>query len=358
MNALKLSGLSLLLVSTVSLSDTVQNEPLLSERVAGKVTAPRASGPQSTRLSTASRLSDLLNHPAFAGFSRLLLPWDDRSYDGEMRLSDISSLLPYHSHIAPDVVVGALNRLIDDASTGKSILVDFYTEVQKRADPSKRHAGLFFFRGKPGAPFAIIAPGGGFAYVGSFHEGFPYAVEINDRGYNAFVLKYRVGRGGGAATQDLAAAITFIIDNAETLGVSDRDYSVWGSSAGARMAASIGSHGVAAFGGKNLPKPATVVMAYTGHSDYSSNEPPTFVAVGDRDGIAPPAIMERRVEALTRAGVPVEYRKYPNVGHGFGPGTGTSAAGWITDATYFWERFIARDQSVQKGGAPVEHFSG
>lgn len=29
-------------------------------------------------------------------------------------------------------------------------------------DPSKRNAGLFFFRGKPGAPFAIVAPGGGF----------------------------------------------------------------------------------------------------------------------------------------------------------------------------------------------------
>ena len=205
MKALKLSGLSLLLVSTLSLSDAVQNEPLSSGRVAGKVTAPKASGPQSVPLSTASRLSDLLNHPAFAGFSRLLLPWDDRSYDGEMRLSNISSLLPYHSHVTPDVVVSALNRLIDDASTGKSIFVDFYTEAQKRADPSKRHAGLFFFRGKPGAPFAIIAPGGGFSYVGSVHEGFPYAVEINQQGYNAFVLKYRAGLGGGVATQDLAS---------------------------------------------------------------------------------------------------------------------------------------------------------
>ena len=349
-NALKFSGLSLLLVSTLSLSDAVQNEPLSSGLVTGRVAAHRAPGPQSGPLSTASRLSDLLNHPAFSGFSRLLLPWDDRSYDGEMRLSNISSLLPYHSHVTPDVVVGALNRMIDDANNGKSIFVDFYTEAQKRADQSKQHAGLFFFRGKPGAPFAIIAPGGGFSYVGSVHEGFPYAVEINQQGYNAFVLKYRAGHGGGVATQDLAAAITFVVDNAETLGVSDRDYSVWGSSAGARMAASIGSHGVAVFGGKSLPKPATVVMAYTGHSDYSLNEPPTFVAVGDRDGIAPPAIMERRVEALTRAGVPVEYRKYPNVGHGFGPGTGTSAAGWITDATYFWERFMAMDQSVQKGG--------
>ncbi len=346
MDKFKYAGLSLLLALASSLAEAGNGEPLSSDRVEGKVAAQQRSGPQSLHLSTASRISEMLNNPAFAGFSRLLLPWDDRSYDGEMRLSDISSLLPYHSHVVPEVVVGALNRTIDDANNGKSVFYDFYTESQKQTDPSKRYAGLFFFRGKPGTPFAIIAPGGGFSYVGSVHEGFPYATEINKQGYNAFVLKYRAGHGGGVATQDLAAAITYIVDNAKTLGVSARDYSVWGSSAGARMAASIGSHGVAAFGGKNLPKPATVVMAYTAHSDYSANEPPTFVVVGDRDGIAPPSIMERRVATLTRASTPVEYRKYPNVGHGFGVGTGTSAEGWISDATHFWERFIVTNQGT------------
>ena len=80
----------------------------------------------------------------------------------------------------------------------------------------------------------------------------------------------------------------------------------------------IGSHGVAAFGGDDLPKPAAVVMAYTAHSDSSSDEPPTFVVVGERDGIAPPSVMERRVSTLRRAGTEVEYRKYKDLGHGFG----------------------------------------
>ena len=43
-------------------------------------------------------------------------------------------------------------------------------------------------------------------------------------------------------------------------------------------------------------------MAYTGHSDYSADEPSTFVVVGEQDGIAPPPVMERRVAALRRAG--------------------------------------------------------
>ena len=285
-------------------------------------------------------IGDLLAHPAFAGFGRLVLPWDDRRPDTTVRLSAIGSLLPYHTHVDPDVVVSSLNRMIDDAAAGRTVFNDFYSAAEKEADPSRRNTGLFFFRGKPGAPFAIIAPGGGFSYVGSVHEGFPYAVEINRHGYNAFVLRYRVGAGAGVATQDLAAALTYIVRNADALGVSTSGYSLWGSSAGARMAASIGSHGAARFGGAPLPRPSAVVMLYTGHSDIGASEPPTFAAVGERDAIAPPAAMERRVEALRRAGTDAEFHRYPGVGHGFGLGVGTSAEGWIADAVRFWTKHL------------------
>jgi acetyl esterase/lipase len=255
-----------------------------------------------------------------------------------MPLSNLGSLLPYHSHVRPEIVVGALNHMIDEAGKGRPIFYDFYTETEKREQPEKRNTGLFFFRGKPGAPFAIIAPGGGFSYVGSIHEGFPYAHAISSKGYNAFVLRYRAGYGGAVATQDLAAAISYVVRNARTLGVSADNYSLWGSSAGARMAAAIGSHGVAKFGGDDLPKPSAVVMAYTAHSDHSSDEPSTFVVVGEDDGIAPPSTMERRVAALRRGGTEVEYHRYRNLGHGFGPGTGTSAEGWLAEAIRFWSK--------------------
>lgn len=288
------------------------------------------------------RVDDILKQPAFAGVGRLILPWDDRRYDPNMPLRNIGSLLPYHSHVDPAVVVSSLNRMIDDASAGKAIFFDIYTDAQKQAEPSRRDTGIFFFRGKAGAPFAVVSPGGGFAYVGSLHEGFPYAVEINRRGYNAFVLKYRAGRGGTVATQDLAAALTFIFRNAAALGVTTGDYSLWGSSAGARMAAGIGSYGAARFGGGELPKPSALVILYTGHSDVASTEPPTFVAVGDADVIAPPTIMERRVAALRKLGTEVEYRKYRGVGHGFGLGMRTTAEGWIGDALRFWAKQIKR----------------
>lgn len=332
------AGLAIAVASACARANgEASNEVLSNRRAAGRAEL-QMNKRSAAHLSVDDTIGDLLKHSAFAGFSRLILPWDDQRYDESMSLRDIGSLLPYHSHVDPDVVVTSLNRMIDDSSSGRAVFYDFHTDAEKRADRSLENTGLFFFRGKPGAPFAVIAPGGGFAYVGLVHEGFPYAVEINGQGYNAFVLKYRAGKGGTASTEDLAAALSWIFDNADTLGISTAHYSLWGSSAGARMAAAIGSHGTARFGAADLPEPAAVVIAYTGHSDRSSSEPPTFVVVGEDDAIAPPASMERRVAALRRTGTEVAYRKYPDVGHGFGVGTGTSAEGWVADAVRFWEK--------------------
>ena len=330
--------LSLLLASSFTGDET--NERIVSGRTADEIMNEQARTSKGEHLTADDTISDLLNHPAFAGFGRLLLPWDGRPYDSSLRLRNIGSLLPYHTHVNAAPVVGALNHMIDEVNSGRTVFYDFYTEAEKRDQPTRSYAGLFFFRGKPGAPFAVIAPGGGFSYVGSVHEGFPYAVTISKHGFNAFVLKYRAGSGGAVATRDLAAAISYVFRNAKSLGVGTQDYSLWGSSAGARMAAAIGSHGVARFGGDELPKPSAVVMAYTAHSEYSANEPPTFVVVGDQDGIAPPSVMEKRVEALRRADTEVEFHRYRGLGHGFGPGTGTSAEGWLDRAVRFWEGII------------------
>jgi acetyl esterase/lipase len=180
--------------------------------------------------------------------------------------------------------------------------------------------------------------------VGSVHEGFPHASEISRLGYNAFVLKYRAGHGGEIATIDLAAALSYIFRHAAHLEVGTAGYSPWGSSAGARMAAAIGSHGTARFGGAEIPKPAAVVLAYTGHMNFGADEPPTFVVVGEHDGIAAPSTMRRRVNALRRAGTEVEYHEYRGLGHGFGLGVGTSAEGWVVQAVRFWGKQVERKE--------------
>lgn len=281
-----------------------------------------------------------MNHPSFKGFGQFVLPLDRGAYDENMRLSRMAYLLPYHSHVDAEAVVNTINYLIDKVAEGRTIFSNFYSERQILEDPAKKNTGLFFFNGKPGAPFAIVCPGGGFSYVGSVHEGFPHAIELSKRGYNAFVLQYRVG-GEQRACEDLAAAISHIFKHSKSLGLGTKDYSVWGSSAGARMAAQIGSYGPAGYGGYDLPRPGVVVMAYTGHSSFTRNDPPTFVVQGENDGIVNVSTVDRRVDAMRNAGIEVEYHKYPNVGHGFGLGTGTDAERWMEYAVRFWEKHMS-----------------
>ena len=291
-------------------------------------------------MNTNSSIRDVVNHPYFKGFGQFILPLDNRAYDGNMQLSRVGSLLPYHSYVKPEAVVDTINYMLDQVAEGKINFYSFYTERQQQENPAKRNTGLFFFKGRPGAPFAIVCPGGGFSYVGSVHEGFPHAIQLSKKGFNAFVLQYRVG-GEQRACEDLAAAIAYIFKHAGPLGVSTRDYSVWGSSAGARMAAQIGSYGPSGYGGYDLPRPRVVVMAYTGHSSFTRNDPPTFVVQGENDGIVNIPTVDRRVNAMRNVGIEVEYHKYRNVSHGFGLGTGTEAEGWTVYALEFWEKHIS-----------------
>jgi acetyl esterase/lipase len=299
------------------------------------------NGKMDDHLTTGNTVRDIVNHPAFKGFGELLLPLDDNTGSYDTKLSDIGSLMPYHSHVDPDIVIDAVNHLIDEVSNNKTICYDFYTEQQKQQDPNKRYTGLFFFRGNADAPFAIVCPGGGFSYVGSLHEGFPIAREISKKGFNAFVIRYRLG-SEQKATEDLAAALEFVFRNAKTLGVDTQAYSLWGGSAGARMAGNIALNGVAVYGGGNLPKPATAVIAYTGQSTFSRDFSPVFITVAANDGIANVNTVERRVENLRNAGVEVEYHRVQSAGHGFGLGTGTDAEGWVDLAVDFWKKHTSK----------------
>ena len=82
-----------------------------------------------------TRVVDVINCKSFDGFGRLIFP----------------------------------TRGIDDGLTLKNLdgVLIWYTQV----NPRKNDTGLFFFRGKPDAKFAICNAGGGFYYVGAMHDG-------------------------------------------------------------------------------------------------------------------------------------------------------------------------------------------
>jgi acetyl esterase/lipase len=154
-------------------------------------------------------------------------------------------------------------------------------------------------------------------------------------GYNAFTLIYRPG--AQTACEDLARAIAFLHEHADELQIDMTDYSRWGGSAGARMAAWLGSYGTEAFGEAAWPRPATVIVNYTGLSEVTGTEPPTYSAVGTSDGIASYRTMERRIKAIRANGTDAEIEIFDGLPHGFGLGIGTVAEGWINNAAAFWE---------------------
>lgn len=285
-----------------------------------------------------TKISDVINDPVFGSWGRLIFPADEGYWSGDT-LGDLR--LTWYSNIDPDKTVEICNYLHGKAAAGETVFYDIYTDEEKAADPAKEDTGLFFFKGEPGAKFAVCNAGGGFAYVGAMHDSFPHALELSKMGYNAFALIYRPG--WDTACEDLARAITFIFDHADELEVDTDCYSLWGGSAGARMAAYLGTYGPAYFGGDDLPRPGAVIMQYTGHGEYSESDPPTYACVGTNDGIASWRTMQRRLEAMSALGIPTEFHVYEGLSHGFGLGTGTVAEGWINDAVSFWKEQMETD---------------
>ncbi|WP_432631841.1 alpha/beta hydrolase [Brachyspira sp.] len=282
-----------------------------------------------------SKISEVISDSDFGDYGRLIFPVNSGYYSGDT-LGNLR--LTWYNNINPAKTVEIINYMKYHAASGDKIFFDIYTEEEKAANPSKANTGLFFFKGKAGEKFAICNAGGGFAYVGAMQDSFPHALELSKMGYNTFALIYRPN--SQTACEDLARAISFIFSHADELEIDTNGYSLLGGSAGARMVAWLGSYGTAAFGEKDLPSPSAVIMQYTGHTDYTKNDPPTYACVGENDWIANWQTMERRLKNMSAIGIPTEFHKYPNLGHGFGLGIGTSAEGWINDAVAFWERQI------------------
>lgn len=284
---------------------------------------------------TGSKISDVITDPAFGEWGRLLFPVNKGYYSGD-RLNNLS--LTWYGKMDVNETVEIVNTLRERSAAGKTVFFDIYSEAERAADPEKRDTGLFFFRGEPGAKTAICNAGGGFVFVGAMQDSFPHALELSKMGYNAFALIYRPG--WDTAMEDLARAITFLYDHAEELDINMNNYSLWGGSAGARMAATLGNEDYLRYytGRSDIPQAAAVIMQYTGHSDVSSSDAPTYACVGTRDGIANWRTMQNRLQLLEGFGIPTEFHSYEGLGHGFGLGTGSVAEGWINDAVAFWEK--------------------
>ena len=285
-----------------------------------------------------TRIEAVKDDPAFGGWGRLIFPANGYFYSGST-LKDLK--LIWYTNIDPDKTVEICNYFYEQTKAGKQVFYDIYNKREKSLDPAKKDTGIFFFRGNPGAKTAIISPGGGFAYVGAMQDSFPVALELSKMGYNAVSVIYRPD--GRTACEDLSRTIARLVENAETLGIDMRDYSLWGGSAGARMTDIVGTYGTAVFGEKDCPRPAAVITQYTGLSEVTGMEPPTYANVGTSDPIADWRTMKRRIRRINANGTDAEIEIFRGLSHGFGLGTGTDAKGWVGHAVRFWEKHMTTE---------------
>lgn len=217
-------------------------------------------------------------------------------------------------------------------------------------------------------PFAILVPGGGYQMVSSFIEGGPMARKLNQQGISAFIVYYRVKKNAKypAPMEDLATAVRTIFARAEEYNLDTKNYSIWGASAGAHLAAAFGTDNMG-YIKYDLPKPGALVLAYPvitmerekthlGSHDmllgkdatkemesFTSVEqhvtaeyPRTFIWCSDDDDIVNPDNTRDMVVALQNAGVEVHSTIYHGVQHGAGPATATPAENWMNEAVAFW----------------------
>ena len=196
----------------------------------------------------------------------------------------------------------------------------------------------------------LICPGGAFQFRSTVSEGYNVAEALAARGYQCFVVSYRLRPySQEVSALDLARAVRYVRANAEAYGIDEDDIAVVGFSAGGILCGELLLHSdgyllPTAIDPDYTPDSLDYVSAeasaighiysFYGRLSVSDNDvdtlragdlPPTFYAYGTRDPFYSQFI--RNAEAAREAGVKVEEHVYQNVGHGFG--AGNASCNWI-----------------------------
>lgn len=187
----------------------------------------------------------------------------------------------------------------------------------------------------------LICAGGAFQFRSDENEGTPVAEELASRGYQSFVVNYRLSpytQEEGAL--DLARAVRFVRKNAEVYGIDENDIAVMGFSAGGILAGEMLLNFDGLVNGTALDEDyvpdsldeisadaAADGMIYSfygrlsvGSTDVemlrAGNLPPTFYCYGTRDPFYEQFLAN--ADAVEAAGVRVEQLQLDGRPHGFG----------------------------------------
>lgn len=207
----------------------------------------------------------------------------------------------------------------------------------------------------------LICPGGGYSHLADQHEGKDVAKFFNDRGFDAFVLHYRLnnsdqkGHRYPAQYNDVTTAMRLIKSRAKEWKIDPERIGVLGFSAGGHLASTVGTMIKPADKKstrvleKFSTRPAFMVLIYpvismstkyahrgsvemlTGKNPEASlldslstntrvtnQTPPTFLVYSNDDNAVPPENGIMFYEALRKEAIPATIHVYDHGGHGYG----------------------------------------
>lgn len=226
-------------------------------------------------------------------------------------------------------------------------------------------------------PAVLICPGGGYAYC-SDREAEPVALAFLNAGYNAFVLRYTVSTTcPGAEVFDNALAeaeesLTYLKEHAAELHIDPDQIAVLGFSAGAHLAASLGTMG--------RIRPAALLLGYGVYAVTSgalgvqipnvldhidAQTPPAFLFATQGDRLVPATNTLDFASRLAALHTPYELHVFSYGDHGASMGTpnvtaprcqpNPDFAAWFPMALRFLEHLFQHDDLVPQPAEVTEY---
>lgn len=321
-------------------------------------------------------LKELLESPAFQPLARYAI----FNYDLPNQPFYPKTLAQLHEEHFGGNIIRGLQRVQDAIEAGE-YLYPIYNEEECADDAAKRDVNLLWLPSEdPHAaerPYIFLVPGGGFWNVWSLTEGWPVADHFNKRGYNVFILTYRVNgvlRVIPKEMEDFARAFRFIREHEAKFGVKWDHYITNGYSAGGYLIClwATQQYGCHAFG---LPKPQAMIPIYPFTSwaldvgednfrpstiqelgcsyeeavssayeiaDHVEGFPPCAIFLAADDSLVPPENSYMLARALEAAGIPHRLEAGPQGNHGFAEAEGMCMEGWPERALDWIEATLNR----------------
>ncbi len=188
----------------------------------------------------------------------------------------------------------------------------------------------------------IVCPGGGYNILAIDKEGYEVAEWLNELGFTAFVLQYRVPDKQAGALNDVQRAIRIVRARADEWNLDAKKIGVMGFSAGGSLSARVSTlydfESYAPIDNNDVVscRPDYSILIYPAYLDKGENRsltpelkvdektPPKFIFGTADDPYANSALV--MAGALRDAKVPVELHLLPAGGHGYGLRPGNIAA--------------------------------